>query len=513
MSIQDLNIVPLPAKAERFEGTFTLGANTPLLVSGTAEIPPAVKQFTAWLGKATGATVAPQLGDQGEGALRFVLAENLAAFGEEAYDINVSATSIRVLAFTPKGLVRAVQSLRQLFPVGFEKQDGSAKLPAALPCCNIVDKPRYSWRGLSMDCCRHFVPKEYLLRLIDLLTLYKFNVFHWHLTEDQGWRLQIDKFPKLTEVAAWRGENKYGGFYTKDDVREVLAYAADRGITVIPEIEMPGHSSAAIAAYPNLSCHGNPMPVSEKWGIHKDIYCAGKEDAFRFLEGVIDEVVELFPSKYIHIGGDEAPKDNWKECPHCQARIKAEGLKDENELQTWFIHRMQKYIESKGRHIIGWDEIAEGGIPANAILHHWRYDEHLHTALTTGHQVICSNVAYAYMDFPYYKFEDGTSDPPNKRAWMKATTTEKAREYEFAPGNVTADEAKLIIGGEATMWLEFTPTLDEVDAQLWPRMCGLAEAFWSPKEKGTEEGFVARMKPQEERLGNIGVKYFQKAAR
>ena len=289
------------------------------------------------------------------------------AMGAEGYRLEVTEKAVRIEAYQPAGLFYGVQTLRQLLPEEIEAPD-KQQAPLGgwtVPSVTIEDKPRFPWRGMLLDCGRHFMDKEFVKRYVDLLAYHKMNRLHWHLTEDQGWRIEIKKYPKLTEVGAWREYEDgtvYGGFYTQDDVREIVAYAKSRFVTVVPEIEMPGHSVAALAAYPEFSCTGGPFEVETQWGVHKDVYCAGNDRTFKFLEDVLEEVMTLFDSPYIHIGGDECPKDRWKQCPKCQGRIKVEGLKDEHELQSYFIKRMERFLSSKGRRLIGWDEILEGGL-------------------------------------------------------------------------------------------------------------------------------------------------------
>ena len=310
--------------------------------------------------------------------------------GEEGYRLSVAPDGVRISSSAPAGRFYALQTLRQL---------GKGRIP----CMEIEDRPRFPWRGLLFDTCRHFFPVESLKRQLDLLAAHKMNRFHWHLTEDQGWRIQVDAYPKLTRIGAWRATVdlinpdkpkpvvpgiRYGGYYSKRDIREVVAYAAERHIVVVPEIEMPGHSRAALAAYPELSCAGGPFEVATKWGIHEDVYCAGQEKTFRFLETVLEETLELFPSPFIHIGGDECPKARWKNCPRCQARIKKHRLKDEHELQSWFIQRMVNFLKKKGRRAIGWDEILEGGLAKGATVQSWRGMKGAVAAARAGHDVI-----------------------------------------------------------------------------------------------------------------------------
>jgi hexosaminidase len=380
-----------------------------------------------------------------------------------------------------------------------------------IPAAQIVDQPRYRWRGMLLDCGRHFMDKAFVKRYIDLLAYHKMNVLHWHLTEDQGWRIEIKKYPKLAEISAWRKttrsseltadpQGRYGGFYSQDDVREVVEYARSRYITVVPEIEMPGHSQAALAAYPELSCTGGPFEVQTEWGIHKEVYCAGNDKTFQFLEDVLTEVVELFPSEFIHVGGDECPKDRWKACQKCQARIKAEGLKDEHELQSYFIRRMERFLNSKGRRLVGWDEILEGGLAPNATVQSWRGLKGAIAAATTGHDVVSSPTSNCYLDYAQMRM---LGEP----TWMGYLPLERAYAFEPTPAELTEQQAKHVLGLEGNMWTEWAPQ-SRVDWQVFPRLCALAEVGWSPGELRDWDDFQRRMATHYQRLDELGVTYF-----
>lgn len=506
MNSESLSLVPQPEIVEPHPGFWEFTSSSKIGVQAVDdEVPPAVKRFVKWLHSAAGEEFVLFEGlDHAQ--IRIYLDLERSDLNVEGYELLIGENGIDLIGYREKGLHYGLMTLRQLFPHEFEAGDGSQTLPVFLPRVRILDRPRFSWRGLSLDCCRHFVEPDYIHRLLELLAYHKLNVFHWHLTEDQGWRLEIERYPRLTEVAAFRGSSKYGGFYTKAQVKAIVAHADELGILVVPEIELPGHCSAALAAYPELSCLGKSGGVPETWGVFKDIYCAGNDKVFEFLEGVLEEVLDLFPSPYIHIGGDEAPKDRWGECEKCQAVMQAEGLDNEKQLQTYFIHRIGRFLQQKGRRIIGWDEIAEGGVPAGAILQHWRFGEHLETALNAGHQVISSNIEYCYFDYPYYKYADGTTDPPGKRDWMRATTADKSYQYDPLAG-IDPKHHDQMIGGEAAMWLEFAPQ-QEIDRQLWPRLSALAEAFWTRREELDVAGFNRRLWNHCDRLGEMGVDYY-----
>ena len=412
--------------------------------------------------------------------LKVIQKEGLA---DEGYELRVSKEGIEVFASTETGAFYGLTTLRWMMST---EVSGEVALPHGL----IQDAPRFPHRGLLLDCCRHFMEPEYVKRMIDLLALHKMNVLHWHLTEDQGWRIEIDAYPRLTEIGAWRTEadgSTHGGFYTKDQIRDIVAYAATRQITVIPEIELPGHSNAALAAYPWLGCTGEQMEVPHDWGVFKDIYCAGSDSTFAFLETVLDEVLELFPSEYIHIGGDEAPKVRWEVCPKCQRRIDEEGLHDEHELQSWFIGRIGRYLEAKGRKIIGWDEILEGGLPAGATVQSWRGMEGGQAAIAAGNDAIMSPTSHCYFDYP-----------------VESTDLEEV--YGFEPVPTDLQGAGRILGGECNMWTERAPQ-HLVDSKVFPRLVAMSEVLWSQPEQRGWSDFRLRMERHYSRLDAWGVEY------
>lgn len=410
----------------------------------------------------------------------------------EGYELTVSKNQI-VIRGDGAGIFYGLQTLEQLLP----------PVPATelkIPCCNVVDYPRYMWRGMMLDVSRHFFTKEEVKQFIDLLAEYKMNTFHWHLTDDQGWRIEIKKYPKLTEVGAWRNGTlighyssnpqfdniRYGGFYTQDDVREVVAYAQKRKITVVPEIEMPGHSSAVLAAYPELACSGGPFEVARSWGIFKDVLCP-TELSIHFMEDVLEEVMPLFPSKYIHIGGDECPKDRWKTSDFCQQVIKQLHLKDENALQSYFTERIEQFANAKGKNIIGWDEILEGGIAPNAAIMSWRGTEGGIAAASQNHYVVMSPTSNCYFD--YYQ----SRNPNDPLAIGGFIPVEKVYSYEPTPSELSADQQKFILGVQANLWTEYIPTFRQVEFMILPRMCAIAEVAWTPKDKKNFDDFAQRL--------------------
>src|SRR4051794_36430419 len=392
--MREIAIIPRPVKTETRGGAFALSSSLRIACDRTSCA--AAEQLAAMLAPFSGA--APTVVDEHATGPTPTIAVRLLGdptkLGHEGYALDIKPAGIEIIAAAPAGLAWANQTVRQLLPI-----DGAA---AALPSLKIEDRPRYSWRGLMLDVGRHFYPVAFIKRFIDLAAQHKYNVFHWHLTEDQGWRIAIDKYPRLTEIGAWRDDGnggRTGGFYTKADVREIVAYAATRHITVVPEIELPGHCQAALAAYPERSCTGGPFHVSNRWGVHDDVYCAGKERTFEFLHDVIGEVIDLFPSRWFHIGGDECPKTRWQECADCQARIKSERLKDEHELQSWFVKRIEKFLNANGRRLIGWDEILEGGLAPGATVMSWRGTSGGIAAAQSGHDVIMTPTSHCYLDY------------------------------------------------------------------------------------------------------------------
>jgi len=451
------------------------------------------------------------LSTEGEGhhLITFVHVDDT-TLNKEAYRMLINDQGIRIEAREDAGLFYGVQSLIQIAGA-YEKE---------IPYMEIEDAPRFSYRGLHLDVGRHFFPADFIKKYIDLLAHHKFNRFHWHLTEDQGWRIEIKKFPKLQETAAYRDETvighattrtrsqlknfdgkRYGGYYTQEEIRDIVKYAQDRYVTIIPEIELPGHALAALSAYPTLGCTGGPYKAATTWGVFDDVYCAGKEETFHFLEGVLDEVVELFPSEYIHIGGDECPKTQWEKCPHCKKRMKNENLKDTHELQSYFIQRIEKYLNSKGRQIIGWDEILEGGLAPNATVMSWRGEEGGIAAAKQHHDVIMTPVNWCYFDY----YQAGPEGEPLASGNM--ITVEKVYGYEPVPPQLNASETQYVLGAQANLWTEYVPTTDHAEYMVYPRACAMAEVVWSPKEKRNYDGFLKRMKEHAERLDEWDVNY------
>ncbi len=502
-------IIPQPAELFIAKGIFEINNETKIYVNGPCR--PEAQFFVDWLNAATGKKFVLQDAD-GHLNTNFIyfstnsdvskahdvkmpkLPGDLSlikfdqGFGE--YKIAVDPRGIMVSANFNAGMFYGVQTLRQMLPVSAES--GLLKLPYQLTAARITDKPAFIHRGMLLDCSRHFMTKDFVKKYIDLLAYYKMNVLHWHLTEDQGWRIEIEKYPLLTEVGAWRTEadgSRYGGFYTKKDIREIVAYANSRHVTIIPEIELPGHSSAAIAAYPELSCTGEKINVQTEWGVFKDIYCAGNDSTFTFLENVLTEVCELFPGKYIHIGGDEAPKFRWEHCEKCQKRMKDNKLKNENELQSYFIKRIAKFLEGKGKTIIGWDEILDGEIPSDAVVQSWRGMAGGLTAAKMGHDVVMSPTSHCYFDYD-----------------LDAIDVKKVFGFEVVPIGLTPLESTHVIGGECNMWTEHAPQ-ELVDSKVFPRLLAFSEMMWTFSENRNFDEFNLRLTTHYDRLKAMKVDY------
>lgn len=431
----------------------------------------------------------------------------------ENYHLDINTARINIIAEgNGAGVFYALQTLLQLTTA--EESVKSKIKSVRIPCVYIKDRPRYQWRGMHLDVCRHFFPVSFIKRYIDLLAMYKMNTFHWHLTEDQGWRIEIKKYPKLTSVGAWRKGTmvgkysdqkfdtiRYGGFYTQEEIKEVVAYAATRHITVVPEIEMPGHSLAAIAAYPWLSCTGKPQEVAKGWGVFDDVYCT-KDSTFNFLQDVLDEVIALFPGKYIHIGGDECPKTRWKACAKCQARIKDLNLKDEHELQSYFITRIEKYLNSKGKQIIGWDEILEGGLAPNAAVMSWRGTEGGIAAAKQKHKVVMSPGRPCYFD--HYQSKNTEKEP---LAIGGFNPLDSVYNYNPTPNALTEVEAQYIMGAQANVWTEYILNEKQVEYMAVPRMIALSEVLWTLPENKNYTDFISRLKKNSAVLDKLKVNY------
>lgn len=487
-------MIPLPNKIQTSTSSFVFNERTVI----TYEPGSKLNDTAEYLAKklcGTGISynpIRPSTSSPVTNAITLNLNDKLQHLGTEGYRLSVTPDAVTIAALSPAGIFYGIQTLRQLLPPEIEKPESVTGIAWTIPCLQIEDAPAYQWRGLLLDCSRHFMTKEFVKRYIDLLAYLKMNTLHWHLTDDQGWRIEIKKYPKLTEIGAWRtgaDGQPYGGFYTQDDIREIVAYADSRFVNIVPEIEMPGHAAAALAAYPQYSCTGGPFEVGTLWGVYQDVYCPGNEETFEFLQDILDEVIELFPGKYIHIGGDECPEDRWQSHDLCQKRIRDEGLKDVHELQSYFIKRIDGYLKSRNRSMIGWDEIMEGGLAPDATVQVWRNMDFAAEAVRAGHDVIASPTSHAYFDYP-------------------ADVTSLRQVYSFDPASETLDEKATahILGGECNIWSERAPQ-NKVDSKVFPRILAMSEVLWTNKNNREFDDFHRRVRNHYKRLDYLGVDY------
>jgi hexosaminidase len=488
------NLIPVPKQLTPAEGSFTIKKGTGIAIGDEAFRDVAAMLATQC--QTVSGIVLPVKTGKASSGIVFVMNS---ALGEEAYALNVTSKKIEVQAKTGKGAFYALQTLMQLMPAQIHGKDLLATA-LTIPNCTIADEPRFSYRGLMLDVGRHYYPVDHIKRFIDLMAMYKMNIFHWHLTEDQGWRIEIKKYPLLTKISSIRKESTvgrysdkkfdgkpYGGFYTQEEVKDIVAYAGKKFITVIPEIEMPGHSQAVLAAYPQLGANADRIyQVGTKWGVSEDVLFP-REETFTFLENVLTEVMALFPGPYIHIGGDECPKAQWKESKFCQDLIKKEGLKDEHELQSYFIRRIDKFITSKGRKLLGWDEILEGGLSPNATVMSWRGTAGGVEAAKQGHDVVMSPNSFLYFD--YYQ------DNPKTEPIAIGGNLTLAKTYSFEPylPELTAAEAKHVIGIQGNVWTEYIKDLPYAEYMTYPRALALAEIAWSPMASKNYADFKKRV--------------------
>lgn len=486
---QELQIIPAPFSMEPMPGRFKLQQNTKIFVEDSIFMfQNAIQAFAFPFSEKAKITE-----EHEKGVIHFRFR---AMDKPEAYRINISRDECLLEAGDAAGAFYAVQTLNQIIA-----QSDSGAQAYELPACQVFDFPGFAYRGMHLDVCRHFFTVEEVKRYLDIMALHKFNRFHWHLTEDQGWRIEILKYPELTRVGSRRKETvigrnsgeydgkPHGGFYTREQIREVVEYAAERQITIIPEIEMPGHSRAALAAYSSLGCTGGPYEVATKWGVFSDVYCAGNDSTILFLKDVLDEVMALFPGEYIHIGGDECPKERWRECDKCQKRIAAQGLKNEHELQAWLIQEIEHYLNSKGRKIIGWDEIMEGGLAKNATVMSWRGEKGGIVAATNGHQVIMTPNDLCYFD--HYQFKNTENQP---LAIGGLTTLMDVYHYEPVPDTLkNTDAANYVLGAQANLWTEYIPSESHLQYMMLPRAAALSEVLWSAKKNRKYDDFLLRL--------------------
>ena len=493
-------IIPLPVEMKQTDDQFNLNASTTIVCSDTSQFKTAAL-MNLYVSVSTNRELAIKTTTAAGNYIRLQI-DSFAVSHAEGYHLLVQNNHIELTAHDNAGLIYGIETLRQLW----HKQNNNS---LTINGCIINDYPRFAYRGMSLDAGRHMFPVSFIKKYIDLLAFYKFNTFHWHLTEDQGWRIEIKKYPELQSVAAWRNETlighkkelphrfdgiKYGGYYKQDEIKDIVQYAAQRNITIIPEIEMPGHALAALSAYPSLGCTGGPYKAATFWGIFDDVYCAGNDSTFNFLQNVLDEVMELFPSKYINIGGDECPKTKWKVCPRCQQRMKESGLKDEHALQSYFIQRIEKYVNSKGRNIIGWDEILEGGLAPNATVMSWRGEEGGVAAAQQKHTVIMTPESHLYFDYYQSLYRE---EPLAAGGY---TPLSKVYSYEPAGNTVSTDIKQYISGVEGQAWSEYYTDPAKAEYMIFPRALALAELAWTPSSLRNYPGFLQRLRSQEKLL-------------
>lgn len=505
-----ISIVPQPQSVRPGIGVFDIKASTVLVAPGQAK--KVAERFRDDIAPATGFKLRVEDTGGDRNTVRFTLTDE-ASYGDEGYRLVVGDKRVDITARKPAGLFYACQSLRQMMsPKVFAKSKQGALW--LVPCAEIVDSPRFVWRGLHLDVSRHFYGPAFVKEFIDWLAIHKMNTFHWHLTDDGGWRIEIKKYPKLTEVGAWReeqsaewdyanlhfpgkdsGKKTYGGYYTQKEIRDIVKYAADRFITIVPEIEMPGHSTEAIASYPELACN-TPADVMAAYvkGTGNDypsMVCAGKEEVSTFFQNVLTEVLDLFPSKFIHIGADEVPKSLWSQCADCQARMAKDNLKSVEELQSDFVQRMERWLSAHGRRLIGWDEILEGGLAPGATVMSWRGIDGGIAAAQAGHDVVMSPTSHCYFDFSY-----------------NSIPTRAVYEYEPVPSVLTPEEGQHVLGAQANIWTEWLSSEEEIETQAFPRAAALAETVWTKPENKSWSNFSAKLEEHYARMEELGIAFY-----
>ncbi|MDR3460536.1 MAG: beta-N-acetylhexosaminidase [Verrucomicrobiae bacterium] len=511
-----VSLIPQPQTMTNLPGEFEIQPGTKITFAGGAA---EARLLAATLRQSTGypLPVSPAATRPAKSEIAFLLDTNLQEkLGPEGYQLYVNINYVGITAATPTGLFYGSQTLLQLLPPEIFSATKVKHQFWTAQCVKITDSPRFVWRGFMLDVCRHFYTVPEVEQVLDLMAMYKLNTFHWHLTDDQGWRIEIKKYPKLTSVAAWRKgvgfkldpqsttaygpDGRYGGFYTQKQIREVIAYAAARHITIVPEIEMPGHAMAALTAYPQFSCTGGPFDADHDGGVYDGIYNVSDEATYVFLADILHEVAGLFPGKFIHVGGDEVPKKTWQNSAACQAFMKAKGLKDEKELQSYFTARIEAIVNTNGKSIIGWSEIREGGLTPSAGLMDWIGGGAESAA--SGHDVVMTPTKYCYFD--HYQSTNHAIEPKAIGGFLPL---KKVYEFDPMPEKLAPEFSPRILGGQANLWTEYIPNLRYVEYMMFPRLGALAEADWSPKESRDWESFQARTALNEKRLDAMGMNY------
>jgi hexosaminidase len=518
-------IIPIPQEMTVQEGTFTLASKPEVLVDSdsrdTAEF------LAARLRTGTGYPVKVTHSSTIIGAGNIWLFTKNAdpALGPEGYELTVSTNAVEIRAATQAGLFYGAQTLLQLFPPEILATNAVTNQDWTIPCVHVRDQPRFVWRGLMLDVSRHFFTKPEVEQILDAMALYKLNMFHFHLVDDEGWRIEIKKYPRLTEIGAWRNgidygldpkastawraDGKYGGYYTQKDIRELVRYAAARHITIVPEIEMPGHSGGALVPYPQYSCTGGPFSNDHGDTNCGAVFCPGNEETYTFLENILSEVFELFPGQFVHVGGDEVSTRTWKNCPKCQALMKKEGFHDERQLQSYLIQRIERYVNAHGKRLIGWSEIREGGLATNAAVMDWIGGGA--EAASEGHDVVMSPsdpVDYCYLD--HYQSHDHSSEPKAIGGFLPL---QQVYRFEPMPPQLAPSLQSHVLGGQGNLWTEYVPNLRHVEYMIFPRECAMAEVLWSPASTRNWDDFLSRIKVNEQRLDALGVNYRHDPAR
>jgi hexosaminidase len=516
-------IIPLPCKVSVEPGAFVLSAVGPTGKSRTKILAgPGADETARYLAAELQRRICLALDVQDvkkaslrhAGQIELALTQTNSALGDEGYILTVNPRGVAISAKTSAGLFYGVQSFLQCIPL--ESRSGGKSASWPVQCVRIEDKPRFRWRGEMLDVSRHFFTKDEVKQMLDAMAWHKMNVFHWHLVDDQGWRIEIKKYPLLTEKGAWRKssgfgtdpkeataygpDGRYGGFYTQDDIRDVVAYARSRHIEIVPEIEVPGHSSAALMAYPQFSCTGGPFTTDLPGGVFNGVYCAGNDASFAFIDDVLTEVFALFPSQYVHIGGDEVLADNWKKCPRCQERMREEGLTNASELEGYFIRRVEKIVNAHHRRLIGWSEIRQGGLASSATVMDWVGGAT--EAATSGHDVVMSPLADCYFD--HYQSHDLTKEPHSIGGYLPLR---HVYGFEPIPAKLPPEAEFHILGAQANVWTEYMPSFKHVEYMVFPRLCALAEVVWSPKDARNWDDFSRRVRVDCDRLEKLGVNF------
>ncbi|MEO9967952.1 MAG: family 20 glycosylhydrolase [Reichenbachiella sp.] len=501
---EGINVTPKPQQLQVNEGEFILNSSTTLVINKQEEISSIAAFYLSKINRATGYNLSVAYTEPANNFISLSL-DSALSVNQEGYTLQSDPASVNISSTHPKGLYYGLNTLMQLLPAEIESSSIIDHVKWVVPAVTIQDEPRFSWRGFHLDVCRHFISIDEVKKHLDMLSVFKINKFHWHLTEDQGWRIEIKKYPELTTIGGTRIEadgSTHGGFYTQEQIKEVVQYAADRYIDVIPEIEMPGHSLAALSAYPELSCRGGSFTPRIIWGVETDVFCAGKEDVFAFLEDVIEEIIPLFPYEYYHLGGDESPKERWESCPHCQARISQEGLEDEHALQGYFMARMEKVLQKHGKKMIGWDEILEGGISDTANVMSWRGEEGGIAAANAGNDVIMVPGAWLYLD----KYEgDYKIDPVTIGGLLPLS---KVYSYEPIPEGIDPTKAHHVLGAQTALWSEYIYQEELSEYRMYPRALALAELTWTSAANKDYADFERRLDHQMVRMDAHDIKYY-----